>query len=244
MKTELLGLRFDALTLAEAVAAADALLRAGRGGVIVTANPETLLAARRDGRVLAAVNGASLVLADGVGDLLAARLLKKRLPERVCGADLVPALLQRHAARGGSVFLYGGRAGVVARAAARLRSAYPGLRVVGWEHGYLSDESALIKALERLRPELLLVGLGVPRQELWMAENRERCGAVMIGVGGLLDLFAGDVRRAPQIWQRAGLEWLYRLMLQPRRLTRVLRLPRLLLLAAAERLKQSKTGSR
>ena len=239
MKTELLGLRFDALTLAEAVAAADALLRAGRGGVIVTANPETLLAARRDGRVLAAVNGASLVLADGVGDLLAARMLKKRLPERVCGADLVPALLQRQAARGGSVFLYGGRAGVAARAAARLRSAYPGLRVVGGETGYLGDEAPLWEALERLRPELLLVGLGVPRQELWMAENRERCGAVMIGVGGLLDLFAGDVRRAPLSWQRAGLEWLYRLMLQPRRLTRVLRLPRLLLLAAAERLKRN-----
>lgn len=238
MKTELLGLAFDALTLPEALDASDALLAAGRGGCIVTANPEILLLAQRDAAYRAALGAADLVLADGVGDLLAARILGKRLPERVAGADLVPLLLQRLAARGGSVFLYGARPGVAERAGLRLRQAYPGLRVSGWEQGYLADEAPLWCALDRARPELLLVALGAPRQELWMAENRGRTGAVMIGVGGLLDLFAGDAVRAPPAWRRAGLEWLWRMLREPRRIWRVLRLPALLLLAARERLRR------
>ena len=235
MKTDVLGVAFDALTLTEAEERADALLRARKGGYIVTANPEIVLHSREDAAYAAAVNGADLVLADGVGDLYAARLLKTPLPERVAGSDLTPRLLSRLAERGGSVFLYGARPGVAERAGEALRSACPGLRIAGTENGYISDETALFTALDKEQPDLLLLGLGVPRQELWMARNRQRTNAVMIGVGGLLDVFAGDIPRAPEAWQKLGLEWLYRLLREPRRIKRMIRLPKILLLAARER---------
>ena len=235
MKINILGVAFDALTLGEAEERADALLSSGAGGYIVTANPEIVLRCREDAAYAAAVNGAKLVLADGVGDLCAARILGTPLPGRVAGADLVPRLLARLAERGGSVFLYGARPGVAERAGESLQSACPGLRIAGTENGYISDETALLEALEREKPDLLLLGLGAPRQELWMAENRQRTPAVMIGVGGLLDVFAGDIPRAPEAWQRLGLEWLYRLLREPRRFKRVIRLPKILLLALRER---------
>ena len=235
MKINILGVAFDALTLGEAEERADALLCSGAGGYIVTANPEIVLRCREDAAYAAAVNGAKLVLADGVGDLCAARILGTPLPGRVAGADLVPRLRARLAERGGSVFLYGARPGVAQRAGESLQSACPGLRIAGTENGYISDETALLEALEREKPDLLLLGLGAPRQELWMAENRQRTPAVMIGVGGLLDVFAGDIPRAPEAWQRLGLEWLYRLLREPRRFKRVIRLPKILLLALRER---------
>ena len=217
MKINILGVAFDALTLGEAEERADALLCSGAGGYIVTANPEIVLRCREDAAYAAAVNGAKLVLADGVGDLCAARILGTPLPGRVAGADLVPRLLARLAERGGSVFLYGARPGVAERAGESLQSACPGLRIAGTENGYISDETALLEALEREKPDLLLLGLGAPRQELWMARNRQKINAVMIGVGGLLDVFAGDIPRAPESWQRLGLEWLYRLLREPMR---------------------------
>lgn len=235
MKTDVLGVAFDALTLTEAEERADALLRARKGGYIVTANPEIVLHSRDDAAYAAAVNGADLVLADGVGDLYAARILGTPLPERVAGSDLTPRLLSRLAERGGSVFLYGARPGVAERAGEALRSACPGLRIAGTENGYISDETALFTALDKEQPDLLLLGLGVPRQELWMAQNRQRTNAVMIGVGGLLDVFAGDIPRAPEAWQKLGLEWLYRLLREPKRIKRMIRLPEILLLAARER---------
>ena len=235
MKINILGVAFDALTLGEAEERADALLCSGAGGYIVTANPEIVLRCREDAAYAAAVNGAKLVLADGVGDLCAARILGTPLPGRVAGSDLVPRLLARLAERGGSVFLYGARPGVAERAGESLQSACPGLRIAGTENGYISDETALLEALEREKPDLLLLGLGAPRQELWMAKNRQRTPAVMIGVGGLLDVFAGDIPRAPESWQRLGLEWLYRLLREPRRFKRVIRLPKILLLGLRER---------
>ena len=235
MKTDILGVAFDALTLDDA----DALLRSGAGGYIVTANPEIVLHCREDAAYAAAVNGAALVLADGVGDLCAARILGTPLPERVTGADLVPRLLSRLAQRSGSVFLYGARPGVAQRAGEKLKNAYPGLRIAGAENGYISDETALFAALEQKKPDLLLLGLGAPRQELWMARNRQKINAVMIGVGGLLDVFAGDIPRAPESWQRLGLEWLYRLLREPKRLKRMIRLPKILLLAAVSQNKSA-----
>ena len=237
MRVSILGVDFDPLTLAEAAERADALVQEGAGGYIVTANPEIVLRCQKDDAYRAAVNGAELVLPDGVGDLLAGRILGTPLPERVTGADLTPRLLARLAKRGGSVFLYGGKPGVAERAAARLKKAYPGLRIVGTENGYISDERNLLFCLEETQPDLLLVGLGAPRQERWMAEHKDRLTAVSIGVGGLLDVFAGDVPRAPESWQKAGLEWLYRLCREPRRIRRMAKLPGILVLAGMERIK-------
>jgi len=235
MKIEVLGVGFDALTLSEAAQAARALLDAHGGGCVITANPEIVLRCQHDADYAAAVNSGSLVLADGIGDIYASRILGSPLPERVAGADLVPLLLAPLAGRGGSVFLYGGAPEVARRAAEAMAREYPGLRIAGVENGYIEEETALLARLRETDPDLLLLGLGAPRQELWMQRRRPELKALMFGVGGLLDVYAGDLRRAGALWQRLGLEWLYRLYQQPGRITRMARLPRILLLAAAER---------
>ena len=240
MKITILGIDFDSLTLSDAAGTAADMMAAGRGGSIVTANPEILLRCRADRAYASAVNGADLVLPDGIGCIYASRILGTPLPERVTGADLTPRLLSVLADRGGSVFLYGGRPGVAERAAFNLCRSFPGLRIAGTENGYISSEDQLLRRLEKTQPDLLLLGLGAPRQELWMRDHRESLACVMIGVGGLLDLFAGDVSRAPELWQRAGLEWLYRLICQPWRFSRMVRLPGVLALVAAERLRTKK----
>ena len=239
MRIGVLGVGFDALTMDQAEQAVLRLMEQG-GGTVVTANPEIVLRCRADAEYARAVNGADLVLADGVGDLLAGRILGTPLPERVAGADLVPRVLRDLARRGGSVFLYGGRPGVAEAAAAALEREYPGLRITGTENGYISSGGELTARLLALRPDLVLAGLGAPKQELWMAENRDGLHSVLIGVGGLLDVFAGRTKRAPESWRRCGLEWAYRLLREPRRAGRMIRLPTVLVLAARERLSRRK----
>ena len=237
MRIPVLGVSFDALTLDQAAESAAELLRAGNGGVIATVNPEILLRCRKDPRLAECVGHADLVLADGIGVVIASRILAAALPERVTGADLTLRLLDRLSENGGSVFLYGAKPGVAERAAAMLIRTYPGLRVTGVENGYDPDGQTVCRHIERSGADLVLVGLGAPRQERFMDEHRSRLRAVMIGVGGLLDVLSGDVPRAPERLQRAGLEWLYRLWRQPQRIGRVAKLPQVLVLAAAERWK-------
>ncbi len=236
MTVSVMGVEYDALTLHRAAERAAGMIGRKRGGSIVTANTEILRRCLRDSGYAAAVNGADMVLADGVGVVYASRILGTPLPGRVAGADLVPLLLERLAGEKGGVFLYGGRPGVAGRAAQRLRQRFPGLRITGTENGYIpsGDDLCLREAVRSA--DLLLVGLGAPRQELWMRDHRAELTAVMIGVGGLLDVFAGDVPRAPERRQHAGLEWLWRLCREPRRITRMAPLPGVLLRAAAERI--------
>ena len=242
MKRSILGIDFDPLTLEQAAAWAETRLDAGSGGSIATVNPEILLRCRTDDDYARAVNGADLVLPDGIGCIYASRILAAPLPERVTGADLVPELLAFLSRRGGSAFLYGGKPGVAERAGRKLRMQFPGLRIAGTENGYISNEDALLQRIRDEDPDLLLLGLGAPRQEFWMHANRGSLRCVMIGVGGLLNVFAGDVARAPESWQKANLEWLYRLILQPWRIRRMIRLPEILFLAAGERMR-TKNGS-
>ena len=237
MRIPILGVPFDALTLNEAAESARKMIAAGHGGMIATVNPEILLLSRRDRDLAESIGRADLILADGIGVVLASRLLHTPLPERVAGADLTPRLLEALDARRGSVFLYGARPGVAERAAHRLEREYPGVRVAGVEDGYGTEAERVRREIARARSDLLLVGLGAPRQERFMAQNRDSLGPVMISVGGLLDVMAGDVKRAPELWQKVGAEWLYRLYQQPERIKRVAGLPRILTLCAAERWK-------
>ena len=240
MRTQILGVWFDNITMAEAVDKALALMEQ-RGRYAVTPNPEMVLMSRRDAAFAKAVNGADLVLPDGIGDLYAAKILGTPLKERVCGADLFPHLLKHLAEQGGSVFLYGARPGVAGEAADRLRSTYPGLAIAGTQHGYANDDTKLLQQLEETKPDLLMVCLGAPRQEQWMHEHAgmESVG-LMMGLGGCLDLIAGYVKRAPLSWQKWGLEWLYRLIQEPWRLGRMIKLPQILFLAMIARGKERK----
>ena len=215
-RTEVLGVGFDAVTMEEAAGRALARMER-RGAYLCTPNPEIVMEARRDPEVMAAVNGADLVLPDGVGIVWAAKRFGTPLPERVAGIDLLSVLLERMS---GSVYVLGGRPGVAEKAAENIAAAHPNVAIAGTHDGYFTDELALTAELGETRPDLLLVCLGAPKQELWMAAHRDLPVGLMAGLGGAVDVLAGTAERAPLRWRKHGLEWLYRLLRQPSRLKR------------------------
>ncbi|MDR1960999.1 MAG: WecB/TagA/CpsF family glycosyltransferase [Gracilibacteraceae bacterium] len=221
----ILGVRVDDVSLAETVAAAEEAAAGRRRLRIVTANPEIVCLAASDAQLRAILAEADLVTPDGVGVLWAARRFGQPLRERVTGIDLAQALFQAGQTRGWRVFLLGGRPGVAAEAAAAQAEIYPGL-VFACAHGYFAEEEegALTEQIRLFRPHLLLAGLGAPRQEIWLSAHSD-LAAVSVGVGGAFDVLAGRKKRAPRWMQRAGCEWLYRLVREPERLKRQRVLP-------------------
>jgi polysaccharide pyruvyl transferase CsaB len=233
-RVPVLGVGVDPVTLPEAVERIGEWIGAARGGgarrtrQVVTLNPEMVMATRRRPALAAILSQADLVTADGVGVVWAARRLGRPLPGRVAGSDLVEALLAAGAAAGWRCYFLGAAPGVAGEAARAAGERYPGLSVVGTRHGYFSpDEAArVVREVSAAGADLLLVALGSPAQEEFIAAWREELGAgVAIGVGGTLDVLAGRTRRAPAWLRRAGLEWLYRMVRDPRRWGRALALP-------------------
>lgn len=226
MRTDVLGIGFDDLTLAEAEAAGRSLVEAGGFHYAVTPNPEFILAAKTDAPFRQALLGADLVLADGVGVTYAAKILGRPLKGRVPGIDFAQGMLGWMAAHGKRLYLLGGKPGVAELAAANLKSRYPGLILCGTHDGYFQEDAPVAADIRAHAADVVLVGLGAPKQELWMVRNGPETGAaLLVGVGGALDVFAGVVERAPAAFQRLGLEWLYRLIRQPSRIGRMVKLP-------------------
>ncbi len=196
---------------------------------IATVNPEYIMTARRQPVFLATLYASHLNVPDGVGVTWAMRLLAQGRPvARVTGADLVPRIAQTAAAQGWRVLLLGAGPGVAERAAARLRQRCPGLTIRGLHGGTPSvqDWPPVQAELAAFQPHILLVAFGHPQQDIWLEEHRtDLPGMVAMGIGGTLDFIAGEIRRAPVWMRQLGLEWLFRLFWQPRRLGRMIRLP-------------------
>jgi N-acetylglucosaminyldiphosphoundecaprenol N-acetyl-beta-D-mannosaminyltransferase len=263
-RIKILGAWIDALTLAEAVERVAAMIREGGPHQVITLNPEILYRATREPALLELINRASLVTADGVGILWAARFAgkKRNFPERVTGIDLLQGLAARAAEEGWRLFLLGGAPGVAEEAAAGLCRQYPGLVVAGTYHGYFSGggngsgrvfsgtgggfpeetepprsltETEVVEMIRRACPHLLFVGMGAPRQEEFIARNLGQMNVpVAMGVGGSFDVLAGRVKRPPAWMRELHLEWLGRLLREPRRWRRMLVLPRFAWLAWRE----------
>ena len=226
LRIDVLGVEFDNLTLAEAVDRAQALAGGEGFHYVVTPNPEIVMTAQKDPAFQKVLSGADLVLPDGIGVIKAAAILGRPLKERVPGIDVAVALMGRMAGSGTRLFLLGAKPGVAEAAAEKLRAAYPGLQICGTHDGYFQDDAPVVEAIRAARAEVVFVCLGAPKQEFWMARNGPETGAkLMLGLGGVLDVFAGAVERAPERWQRMGLEWLYRLIREPSRIGRMARLP-------------------
>ena len=216
---------FDNLTMDEAVLALREQMGKKSGAYLVTPNPEIVWLARKDTDFAAVVEQAALVLPDGVGITIGAKILGTPLKARLPGIAVIEQLLATMAPKGESVFLFGAAPGVAQYAAECLVEKYPGLVIAGIADGY-SDYDKTAEAICAAEPDLLLVCLGAPRQENWMAaQDFQGVVGVMAGLGGALDVFSGKVRRAPRWMQKAGLEWLYRLIREPRRIGRMMRLP-------------------
>lgn len=183
----------------------------------------TVIEATRDERLRTRLNAAEVVAPDGMPLVWVARL-RGRMSERVCGPDVMPALLDRGRAIGARHFFYGGAPGIADRLAARMRARYPGVEIVGTyspPFRPLTDEEDddVVRMLEASGADCIWVGLGSPRQEHWLAEHRDRLSApLLLAVGAAFDFHAGSKRRAPRLMQRTGTEWLFRLASEPRRL--------------------------
>lgn len=219
-RVRLLNGAFDPLTLSQAVEAVFLQVAEGRRGWLCTVNVAYLMMMRADARLQRFVDGASVVVADGQPLIWCSRWFGARLPERVPGIDMVEPIAARAARDGRRVFLLGATLEVVEEVARRLRSRYPSLHL-GCADGYFgpAEAAARAEAVRAFAADILLVGMGVPRQERFIEEQWPRLGAtVAIGVGGSLDVLAGLRLRAPGWVQRIGMEWLFRLAQEPRRL--------------------------
>jgi len=209
-------------------------------GYVVTPNPEIVWLCKENPDFAALVSNARLVLADGVGITLGAKILGQPLKARVPGVDFAAALFAEMAKHGQSVFLYGAKPGVADRAGETLKRQYSGLQIAGTADGY-GDNAPVVEAIRAAKPDLLLVCLGAPRQEEFMARYQGTLNVgLMAGLGGTLDVLAGEVTRAPKGWKKLGLEWLYRLLKDPRRAKRMLKLPLFLFAVIGERLRGGK----
>ena len=226
-RINILGGGFDSLTMDEAVSRGMALMAEKKAAYVVTPNPEIVMLAREDPALLNAVQDAALVLPDGIGVVKGARILGTPLKEKIPGIDFATNLMAKMSESGQKLFLLGAKPGVAELAAAALQERFPGLVICGTNDGYFQDDAPVIEKINAVQPDLLLVCLGAPKQELWMQTNASRLSVgLMAGLGGSLDVFSGVTERAPEIWQKLGLEWLHRLLKEPSRAKRLSNLPK------------------
>ena len=239
MKIDVLGVGFDDITPELAVMRAENIIKNNEKAYIVTPNPEIVYMARTDDDLTAALQNANLVLADGVGITIGARILGTPIMSgRVPGIDFASKLLEKLAISGNSLYLFGAKPGVAKQAGINLAMKYPGLNITGECDGYFTDDDPIIDEINRLSPDVLFVCLGSPKQEIWMANNLHKLNVKLCaGLGGSLDVFAGNVKRAPVFFQKAGLEWFYRLICEPRRIGRMMKLPLFVFLVILKRMK-------
>lgn len=226
MRVEVLGVGFDNITMEQAVAEGVRLMNTEGAHYVVTPNPEIVETCREDAEAMDAVRNADLVIADGIGVVYGSRILGTPLKERVPGIELAQNLMGKMAETGKTLFLLGSKPGVAEEAARRLCEIYKGLKIVGTHDGYFKDDEPVIREIRESGADVVFVCLGAPKQEKWMQKNGEATGAhLMLGLGGCLDVFSGNVQRAPEAFQKLGLEWFYRLIKNPSRAGRMMRLP-------------------
>ena len=239
MRIDVLGVGFDNYTMDQAVS--EGLRLAGTPGAhyVVTPNPEIVELCRTDSAVMDVVNQADMVLPDGIGIIYGAKLLKTPLKQRVPGIEFAQNLMAAMAETPRSLYLLGAKPGYAEEAAKRLEQQYPGLKIAGTHDGYFKEDAPVIEDIRSSGADVVFVCLGAPKQEQWMARNGEATGAhLLVGLGGCLDVFSGHVQRAPEAFQRLGLEWLHRLLKNPSRIGRMMKLPLFMLHVAGEKKKK------
>ncbi|MGM0370795.1 MAG: WecB/TagA/CpsF family glycosyltransferase [Bacillota bacterium] len=236
-RVKILDVLIDKVDTQRALARVAEFVKADTNKLIVTPNSEMIFQSEEDLRLQEIINGADLALPDGAGVVLASQILGKPLPERVPGIDLVQNLFQLGVERDYSFYFLGAAPNVAQQAQKRVLEQYSALEI-NHHHGYLTRllEEKVINDIMKNEPNILLVGMGVPLQEKWLAKHLTKFdGVVGIGVGGAFDILAGTKSRAPNLMQQLKLEWLYRLLQEPRRIRRTLRLPKFIMQVLRQR---------
>jgi N-acetylglucosaminyldiphosphoundecaprenol N-acetyl-beta-D-mannosaminyltransferase len=214
--------------MAQALGTVEEMIGGNRSEMVIAVNPEKVMMACKDPRLLDVLHMSRLLIPDGIGVVFAARVLGLGQIERVPGSELMPAICQRAAQRGYKIFLFGACPEVNEKTVSILSARFPGIRIVGRQHGYVAEDEmpGLIERINASRAEVLFVALGSPRQEFWMRKYLPRLNVkVCQGVGGTFDVLSGRVKRAPAIIRKIHLEWLYRLVAMPSRIPRQFALP-------------------
>ncbi len=229
---DILGVKINKIDMNEAVETAKGYMNEGGFHYIFTPNSEIVMAAYKNKELAEKVNSADMRTADGIGLVYAGKILGSPLKERVAGFDLVMKLLEALPEMGKSAYFFGGAPGVAEEAAKKLEEKFPGINICGTANGYFDEvrEKEIIAEINEKKPDLLLVCLGFPKQENWISSHKDELScSLAMGVGGTLDVIAGKVQRAPDIFIKLGLEWFYRLIKQPSRIGRMMALPKFLL---------------
>lgn len=244
-RIDVLGVGFDNLTRENAIEKCKQLIEKHCGAYMVTPNPEIVMAAWDNEGLKEALSKADLVIPDGIGVVKAAKIIGTPLKERLPGIEIGEAILEYAANSGKKVFLLGAKPGVAEAAAEKMKNIYPGLNICGTNDGYFKEDEPVVAKINMARPDFLMVCLGAPKQELWMSANSKKLDVgLMAGLGGSLDVFAGNVMRAPKIWQKLNAEWLYRCIKEPWRFKRIARLPLFIIKAWMKRIRKLFNGKR
>lgn len=234
------GIKIHNITFNEGLDNIKAYLNGENLKVIYTPNTEIVMAAKEDESLKNLINNGDMVTPDGIGLIYAGRLKGKPLKERVTGYDLSMGILDIANKSGYSLYLLGGKPGVGESAVENIKRDYKDIKISGHHHGYFKgshngnvshqEEIDIIKDINDKNPDIIFVGLGFPGQELWINSNRDKIKAKLaIGNGGVIDILAGNSKRAPDIFIKLGLEWLYRLLKEPSRIKRQIALPKFML---------------
>ncbi len=240
MKSDVLGVKIDNVDMKNAVSRVLAYTKDKGCRMVFTPNAEMVMAAAKNPSLMDVLNSSDMTVPDGAGVVLGARLLRMPVKEKVAGIDLIKSVFSTGEKL--SVFLYGSAPGVAEKASENITKTYTNITVCGTEHGYRETNYStdLVKKINSLEPDIILVALGVPAQEMWISKNSKNLLAgVAIGCGGTLDVLSGNVKRAPDWMIKLSLEWLYRLVKQPKRFGRMMQIPLFLLLCLKKRI----TGS-
>lgn len=203
---------------------------------IVTANPEIIMLAKTSADYKETLSTADYILPDGIGVIIASKILGTPLQEKLPGYELMHNFLSYATTNSKSVYFYGAKPGVAEQAAANAVDQYSGLNVAGFMDGYTNNGKEAANEIASTNPDFVFVAMGAPLQEQWIAKYKDLFPtSVLIGVGGSLDVLSGSVKRAPQFWTSNNLEWLYRLVTQPTRAKRMMKIPLFLLHVMKER---------
>ncbi len=236
-KTDILGVKFNDLNIDEAAKVIINAIEHKEKFRVYTPNPEIVMDAYNNPDFMDLINRAELVLPDGIGVVIASKILNGSIKERASGYDTIIRFFEKARHRKIKVFFLGAAPGVAQKAKERMENKYLGLRVVGVHDGYFKDEEKVIKQINDSGAEIVLVGLGSPKQEKFIDSNYERLNAsAFIGCGGSFDVMSGMLKRAPDLFIKLHLEWLYRLLKQPSRFKRTLKLPLFLLKVISKRI--------
>lgn len=230
MKETVLGIQVNTENYDELIKEIFQRIETKQKSLIVAINPEKIIKAKEDPSLKKLLNEAEFQIPDGIGVILASKIQKGQITERVTGVDMMMRLCAESAKHQKPIFLYGGKPGVADKAAAKLKELYPDIIIAGTQDGYEKDNQKVLTKINEAKPDILFVAMGSPKQENWINANRDQLHPTIYqGVGGSFDVLAGNVKRAPEAFQKVGMEWFYRLMKEPKRIKRQIALPLFLL---------------